>query len=223
MIKMISFAKRKQGMPVDEFQNYWISAHALKVKGYPGLRKYAVSLTLQSGYGRGEPAYDGVAELWFDDLNDFEKTRHSSEFAAGVQDLHNFIDMNTRGMILVDDHIIKDGQVPENGVKNIEFVTQKPGMTRGAFKRYWREVHGPLAAKIPVIEKYVQSHSREELYKNGGQPAFDGVAITWFNSTKEMRTSASLPEYAATREDEANFLGPTELPFIITREHIIVS
>ena len=82
MIKMISFAKRKQGMPVDEFQNYWISAHALKVKGYPGLRKYAVSLTLQSGYGRGEPAYDGVAELWFDDLNYFEKSRQSPEFAA---------------------------------------------------------------------------------------------------------------------------------------------
>jgi len=223
MIKMVSFAKRKQGMGVDAFQDYWLSAHAARVKNYPGLRRYAVSLTLKGGYRVGEPAYDGVAELWFDDLDGFEATRQSPEFAAGVEDLGNFIDLNSRGMILVDEHIIKEGPMPAEGVKNIEFVTQKAGMPRDAFRRYWREVHGPLAAKISVIQRYVQSHTRDELYQNGGLPVYDGVAITWFNGVEDMRTSATLPEYTATREDEANFLGPEELPFIITREHVIIS
>jgi len=223
MIKMVSFAKRKSGMPIDAFQNYWLTTHADKAKTYPGLRRYAVSLTLESGYRKSEPAYDGIAELWFDDMDAFETARGSSQFADGVADLGNFIDLETRGMILTHEHIIKDGPIPENGVKNIEFVTQKPGMPRTDFQRYWREVHGPLAAKISVIQRYVQSHTCPELYQNGGTPVFDGVAITWFSGTDDMRTSATLPEYMATREDEANFLGPDELPFIITREHVIVS
>jgi uncharacterized protein (TIGR02118 family) len=222
MIKMVTFAKRRNGMSVEDFQDYWLSSHAPKVKSYPGLRRYAVSLTLATGYGRGEPAYDGVAELWFDDMAAFENARESSEFANGVKDLVNFIDMESRGMILVDEHVVKDGPVPEAGVKNIEFVTQKAGMPRDDFQRYWREVHGPLAAKISVIRRYVQSHTRPELYENGGAPAYGGVAITWFDGTSDMRVSATLPEYEATRADEANFLGPDDLPFIITREHVIV-
>lgn len=223
MIKMVSFAKRKDGMNVDDFQNYWLTEHAGKVKNYPGIRRYVVSLTLSTGYRKGEPPYDGTAELWFDDIEAFEKARQSPEFEAGVADLANFIDLNSRGMILTGEHVIKDGPVPEGGVKNIEFVTQKAGMPRDDFQRYWRTVHGPLAAKISVIQRYVQSHTCTELYENGGSPAYDGVAITWFNDTGDMRVSATLPEYEATRDDEANFLGPEELPFIITREHVIVS
>lgn len=219
---MVSFAKRKTGMAVEEFQNYWLTTHADKAKIYPGLRRYTVSLTLVSGYRRGEPSYDGVAELSFDDLDAFEAARRSPQFAEGMADLGNFIDLGTRGMILAGEHVIKDGPMPPDGVKNFEFVTQKPGMPRDSFRRYWREVHGPLAAKIPVIQRYVQSHTCPELYQDGGTPVFDGVAITWFNSTNDMRLSATLPEYLATRDDETNFLGPEELPFIITREHIIV-
>lgn len=222
MIKMVSFAKRKDGMSVEDFQNYWLTDHADKAKVYPGLRRYVVSLTLATGYSKGEPAYDGIAELWFDDLAAFDAARQSPEFAAGTSDLGNFIDLGSRGMILTEEHVIKDGPMPEGGVKNIEFVTQKTGMPREDFRRYWREVHGPLAAKISVIQRYVQSHTCADLYENGGSPVYDGVAITWFDGTKDMRVSATLPEYAATRDDETNFLGPEELPFIITREHIIV-
>jgi hypothetical protein len=51
---------------------------------------------------------------------------------------------------------------------------------------------------------------------------YDGVAITWFDDTQAMRESATTPEYARTRADEVNFIAPGRLPFIITREHVIV-
>ena len=111
---------------------------------------------------------------------------------------------------------------PAGGVKNIEFVTHKPGMPIAAFQRYWREVHGPLAALIPVIRRYVQSHTRASAYEGGRVPAYDGAAITWFDDTAAMRASALTAEYARTRADEANFVTP-DPPFIITREHVIVA
>ena len=60
------------------------------------------------------------------------------------------------------------------------------------------------------------------VYKAGKTPAYDGIAITWFDDTQAMRTSATLPEYETTRADEANFIDGTQLPFIITTEHVIV-
>lgn len=38
------------------------------------------------------------------------------------------------------------------------FITRKPGMDEAEFHRYWREVHGPIAAMIPQLRRYVQSH-----------------------------------------------------------------
>ncbi len=125
-------------------------------------------------------------------------------------------------MIVTEDDVVKDCPMPEGGVKSIEFVAQKTEMPREDFRGYWREVHGPLAAKISVIQRYVQSHTCADLYENGGSPVYDGVAITLFDRTKDMRGSATLPAYAATRDGGTHFLWPEKLPLIITRAHIIV-
>jgi uncharacterized protein (TIGR02118 family) len=117
--------------------------------------------------------------------------------------------------------VIKDGPAPAGGVKSVECVTRKPGIAVDEFQRYWREVHGPIAARIPVLRRYVQSHTRPSAYAGGRAPRYDGVAITWFDSTQAMRESATTPEYALTRDDEPNFVAPGLLPVIITREHVI--
>jgi uncharacterized protein (TIGR02118 family) len=94
-------------------------------------------------------------------------------------------------------------------------------MSIEAFQRYWREVHGPLAAQITTVRRYVQSHTRPSAYEGGRSPVYDGAAVTWFDDTPAMRASAASPEYARVRADEANFIAPNP-PFIITREHVIV-
>jgi hypothetical protein len=33
----------------------------------PGIRRYVQSHTRGEGYRKGEPVYDGIAEIWFDD------------------------------------------------------------------------------------------------------------------------------------------------------------
>jgi uncharacterized protein (TIGR02118 family) len=91
-------------------------------------------------------------------------------------------------------------------------------------RRYWTDEHGPLAAHIHVIRRYVQSHTVPVAYdhalssRGDGPPRWDGLALTWFDDVAAMRRSAGLPEYAATRADEPNFLAPGGLPFLITTE-----
>ena len=48
-----------------------------------------------------------------------------------------------------------------------------------AFRAYWRNVHGPLAATIPVMHRYYeQNHLAPSTYEKGVAPAYDGPAIT---------------------------------------------
>jgi uncharacterized protein (TIGR02118 family) len=223
MVKMVVFFKRKQGMSVEAFQSYWRTTHAGIVIRMPGIRQYVQSHTLLSGYRKGEPAYDGVAEVWFDDTRVLRDLAKTTESAAVRADEPNFIDLSTMGSIITEEHVVKDGPVPPNGVKNIEFVVHKSGMPIDDFQRYWREVHGPLGASIPMVRRYVQSHTRRSIYDSGKTPVNDGLAVTWFDDTRAMRESATTPEYARVRADEANFIGSGRPLFVIAKEHVIAS
>jgi uncharacterized protein (TIGR02118 family) len=222
MVKAVSFFKRKPGMPVEEFQAYWRRSHPEVVLRLPGVRRYVQSHTRPAGYRKGEPIYDGIAELWFEDTKALAALRGTPEMAAVETDEAWFIDRSTMRLILTEEHVIKDGPAPPGGVKNIEFVTRKPGLAVDEFQRYWREVHGPLAAQIPVIRRYVQSHTRPSAYERGRTPAYDGVAITWFEDTQAMRASAATAQYARVRADEPSFIAPGDPPFIITTEHVVI-
>ena len=221
-VKALSFFKRRAGMSVEDFQAYWRGTHPAVVTRLPGVRRYVQSHTLPGGYRKGEPVYDGIAEVWFDDTAAMRALAATPEYAAVQADEARFIERSTMGLIVTEDHVITDGAAPAGGVKNVEFLTRRPDLGVEAFQKYWREVHGPLAARIPVLRRYVQSHTRRSAYDGGRTPRWDGVALTWFDDTRAMRVSATTAEYARVRADEANFLAP-DPPFIITREHLIVA
>ena len=221
MVKLVVVVKRKPGMQVEAFQEYWRTKHPEVVTKLAGLRRYVQSHTLLSGYRKGEPACDGIAELWFESSDALRALRGTPEQAAVDADEERFLDRSATKVLMVDDHVIKDGPVPNGAVKNVELIHHRPDLAIDAFQRYWREVHGPIAAKIPQIRRYVQSHVRASAYAGGRTPAYDGFAITWFDDTAAMRAAATTDEYRKTRADEPNFLAG-DLPFIITREIVIV-
>src|SRR3989442_14488828 len=160
MVKAVSFFKRKAGMSVDAFQAYWRTAHPEVVVKLPGIRRYVQSHTLPSAYRKGEPVYDGIAELWFDDTGAMRALAGTAAYAAVQADEAHFIDRATMKLIITDEHVIKDTVVPLAAVKNVEFVSRKGGMEIAAFQRYWRKVHGPLAASLPVEPRYRPTQTR---------------------------------------------------------------
>ena len=145
-------------------------------------------------------------------------------YRAVQADEEKFIDRTSMALLLTDEHVIKDGPVPDGGgLKNIEFVTRQADLPVADFQAYWRGTHGPIAAQIPMIRRYVQSHTKLPGYGRESPPAYDGLAITWFDDIDAMRQSAKTEAFAATMADEPNFLPGGAVPTIITREHIIVA
>ena len=221
MIKVVEVVNRLAGLDVEAFQRHWLDTHGPIVAGLPGLRRYVQSHTRLGGYRRGEVPFDGIAELWFDDKAALAATASTPEFAAAKEDEPNFIDVDRLVELVVDDVVVKDGPVLDGGIKNVEFVHLSPGLGPEEAHRYWRDVHGPIAASIPTMSRYVQSHTRMGAYDRPDPPPFDGVAITWWDDLDAMRASAASPEYASTRADEPNFLDG-EPGVILTTEHVIV-
>jgi len=214
MTTLVRLAKRHPGSSVDEFRRQadgaadWSSAVPF------GLRGATQALTLAAAYRRGEPACDVIDELAFDDETSAVRCLADPAFAAVWAS--PLLDPASIGCLVVEEHVAKPGPVPASFVKNYELVTKRPGMDRDEFDDYWARVHGPLAATIPTIRRYVQAHLSPGTRGTGTAP-YDGLAITWFDDVAAMRAGAATEAYARTRADEANFLAG-ELPFVITTE-----
>ena len=214
MTTLVRLAKRHPDSSVDDFRHQadgaadWSSAAAF------GLRSATQALTLAGAYRRGEPACDVIDELAFDD--EASAAGCLADPAFGRAWRSPLLDPASIVRLVVEEHVAKPGRAGAAFVKNYELVTKRPDLDRDEFDRYWAQVHGPLAATIPTIRRYVQAHLSSGTRDSGTAP-YDGLAITWFDDVAAMRAGAATEAYAQTRADEANFLAG-ELPFVITTE-----
>lgn len=70
MVKLIYCISKKPELSVEEFQRYWRDTHGPIAGRIPGLRRYVQSHVVPELYARPtQPAFDGAAELWFEDLD----------------------------------------------------------------------------------------------------------------------------------------------------------
>lgn len=217
-MKLIACFKRKPGISVDEFQRHWRTRHAELVVRQRGLRRYVQNHVIESSYRTREPAYDGIAEAWFDDLDAMRALAPSAEFAAVRADEANFIDAASMGVVLVDEVVVKDGAVPPGAIKTITCLHKRSDLSVDAFQKTWRESHAALADRLPGQRRYVQCHARRGFYASGRAPLYDGIALAWFDDAAALPAVLRSPEYAAMRADEPNLLAPGAAPLVVVRE-----
>jgi uncharacterized protein (TIGR02118 family) len=221
MVKAFNFFKRKPGLSVDDFRNYWLNEHAAIIRRIPELRKYVASITLPSSYRNREPLFDGISEVWFDGEDVMRLTADSPPRREASADDTKFVDMSKAGAIVTEEIVQIDGTAGENAVKALSLLTRKPSMEVAAFQSYWRTNHGPLAAKLPQALRYVQCHVCPSGYADGRTPRYDGVAEVWFDDFDAVRTSGNADVYRDVRADELKFLN-VPFPVIFASEHQIV-
>jgi hypothetical protein len=67
-VKVTTLLKRRPGMPVEEYRERSLGAYAPIVSELPGLRRHLHCHTRDGAYVFGESSFDGVEQLWFDDV-----------------------------------------------------------------------------------------------------------------------------------------------------------
>lgn len=218
MLKALTWFSRKPGMSIEDFRTYWREEHPKVVLQMPGLVAYNQNPVNDIGASKGQRFCDGVAETWWHDRETLRAHRDTEELAALMADEDRFIDPNRRHTLLVNEVIITDGSPDPDALKQFTWLKRRPDLTFQECQDYWRDKHGPLAATVPGMVRYVQNHVIADQYRNGREPAFDGVPIAFMNDLETARLAGKSEQLAATRADESNFLTKDPLPWAMTTE-----
>lgn len=121
MLKMTFCLRRAQHLSWAEFSEYWSNVHAPLVRANAeilGIRRYVQVRTLEEPWlqdglrarnGGAPAAYDGVAEVWVDSLEDLRRPSTEEGRAAAAllfEDERKFIDLPSSPMFVGEELVI---------------------------------------------------------------------------------------------------------------------
>ncbi len=120
MIKLVFCCQRKEGMTREEFQSRWLDEHGPLVRKIretlPMMKRYVQSHALADEISDGVrkprgagPSYDGITEVWFDDLESIAGDGSDAAMAAGralIEDEAKFLDLPNCRVFLTEEHEI---------------------------------------------------------------------------------------------------------------------
>ncbi len=95
MYKLLRFVKRRPDLTQEQFKEYWLNRHVelerWNVENTPMVKIEALFATGEMVGGK-EPPFDGLAELWFETLEDMRAVMSSDVPARMLKDEENFVD-----------------------------------------------------------------------------------------------------------------------------------
>ena len=92
-------------------------------------------------------------------------------------------------------------------IKVLKVVARQQSLAPEEFQRYWRDVHGPLVARVPGLRQYIQCHTVYEAQRNATLPVYDGVGELVWDSMEDWDRAQETPEWAAVVEDAKQCIG----------------
>jgi uncharacterized protein (TIGR02118 family) len=122
LIKLVFCVRRLPHLSLEEFQRYWLESHgplvrrhaaALRIKRY--VQVHALDLPVNEALRRSRDAgerYDGVAELWWESIEDAAAATATSEGQdagrALLEDERKFVDLARSALWVGEEHTVID-------------------------------------------------------------------------------------------------------------------
>jgi uncharacterized protein (TIGR02118 family) len=100
VIKLVYCFARRPGVSLEEFSRYWHDVHGPIGRRIPGLRRLVQSHPVSDPDAGRPPSFDGMAELWFDDVAALQAARQSPEWRSSSDDEAHFIDASRTALFL---------------------------------------------------------------------------------------------------------------------------
>ena len=106
MIKLVYCITRRADLSPDEFSSYWHDVHAPSGRRIPGLRWVRQSHLIAHSADMRPPDFDGMAELWFNDLDALHSAMASAEWQASSADEANFVNPERTALFITEEREI---------------------------------------------------------------------------------------------------------------------
>jgi hypothetical protein len=110
-VKVFVALPRLASVTVQEFHDHWRHPHATLGLGITTATHYVQSHRVDTHLlGAGQARYDGIAEVWFDNLSDATGMREHHVYREFLSpDEPTFIDMAELGFIVADEEVLMSG------------------------------------------------------------------------------------------------------------------
>ena len=201
MLKQITWFPRRPDLDAEAFASHWRTRHAEVVCELPGLRRY-----VQNHIPDAPPGLDGIAEVWFEDIEAMRANVGHPALERIRADERNFIDVANMDSIVAEPETVIDGAAA--GARLLVLVRRNRAVEPAEFHRAWREDVGGAMAALGggpgAPTRYEQDHVRSGVYRGGREPGIDGTASLWFASREAgagFFASAGFASVAATERD----------------------
>ena len=126
-----------------------------------------------------EGPFDGMAEIWFDDLAVADAAFASPAGQAARADVDAHVARRAR--LNLTEHTIIDHPAPPR-FKYTAGLKRRADMNREALAHWWLERHVPYVKRFPAVRKY-----RVPLVESGPETIVDGLAEAWFDDMAMLR------------------------------------
>ena len=194
MIVRMGLLQKRADIDQQEFRTHWRTGHGALAAKLPGLRRYHQNHIVdrtQRGitYARDGLDFDGLSELWFDDVPAMQAAFASDEVKALAADEDRFI--SDLKLISAVQHVVIPTPTDVPLIKRMTTLKRRPDVSAEKFQEEWFDVHSVLVKRLPQVKGYTQnlifdrSHGR-------GKPAtynelpIDGIVELWFTDTDEL-------------------------------------
>src|SRR5579862_2509163 len=98
-------------------------------------------------------------------------------------------------------------QSPGFGVTALAPVFKLPALSDERWHHHWRDVHGPMVARLSILTRYVQIHRVAPTLEGFQGYGCIGLVDVTFATAADAASLQSNPDYVTgAHRDEANFL-----------------
>lgn len=112
MIKVLGLLTRKDGISHEEFVRHWLDVHAPLALAVPGILRYVqshiVGTRSRPDIAATDVEVDGIAELWYDDMESFE-------CAAATPEMKRLTDDGALFIGRIKTYVIEERQIIPQG------------------------------------------------------------------------------------------------------------
>lgn len=105
-------------------------------------------------------------------------------------------------------------------LKFMVVVYKRPDLSVEAFRRHLRDIHGPLAKKLPGLRRYIQNFVRPDPTRK--PPGWDAVIELYFDDWAAMEAAWAGPQGAASDADLPAFADLSRTTWSVVEETVTV-
>ena len=104
MIKLVTLLVRRDDLSHQEFLDYWRTEHAPRAKEMPHVEKYVIDVPTDPE----KSEFDGMAELYFEDMDALAAAFDSPTGQSVEADLQNFTEPDAGPTMFVEEDVLLD-------------------------------------------------------------------------------------------------------------------